>query len=116
MPRNMSFSMTTAQFLARTKTVTRRFGWWSLKPGDVLCGVERAMGLKKGEKVKRLGMIRIVSTRRERLGAMAGSDLVLEGFAHMSLAHFVGMLCAKYKVSPDEPVNRIEFEYLNCTE
>ena len=36
MPRNMSFSMTTGPFRARTKTVTRRFGWWFLKPGDVV--------------------------------------------------------------------------------
>jgi len=109
----MSFSMTTAQFRARTKTVTRRFGWWFLKPGDVVCGVEKAMGLKKGEKIKRLGLIRIVSTRRERLGAMAGSELALEGLAHMSPASFVAMLCAKHRVSPDEPVNRIEYEYLD---
>ena len=48
MARNMSFALTTEQFKARTKTVTRRFGWWFLKPGDVVRGVEKAMGLKPG--------------------------------------------------------------------
>ena len=67
MPRHMSFSMTTAQFRARTKTVTRRFGWWFLKPGDLVMGVEKSQGLKKGEKVVRLGLIRIVSVRTEPL-------------------------------------------------
>ena len=36
MPRNMSFSMITDQILCGTKTVTRRFGWWWLRPGDRL--------------------------------------------------------------------------------
>lgn len=48
--RRMSFSMTTAQMYARNKDVTRRFGWWFLKPGDRVMTVEKAMGLKKGEK------------------------------------------------------------------
>ena len=51
----MSFAMTTPQFRARTKTVTRRFGWWFLKPGDVVMGVERSRGLDRGEPVHRPG-------------------------------------------------------------
>ena len=34
MPRNMSFAMTTKQAKAKTKDVTRRFGWWFLKEGS----------------------------------------------------------------------------------
>lgn len=34
MPRLMAFSMTTAQFLEGTKTVTRRLKWDFLKPGE----------------------------------------------------------------------------------
>lgn len=113
MPRNMSFSMTTDQFRARTKTVTRRFGWWFLKPGDVVCGVEKAMGLKKGEKIKRLGMIRIVSTRTEPLDWITNAELDLEGMPDTSPREFVAWLCERYKVLPHKPVNRIEFEYLN---
>ncbi len=112
MPRNMSFSMTTDQFRARTKTVTRRFGWWFLNPGDVVCGVEQSRGLKKGERVKRLGMIRIVSTRKEPLNAITAAEMVLEGLPDMDPREFVAMLCARAKVPPDQPVNRIEFEYL----
>jgi len=41
--RNMSFSMTTPQFKTRTKTVTRRLGWWFIQPGDLVYGVEKGM-------------------------------------------------------------------------
>ncbi len=113
MPRNMSFSMTTDQFRNRTKTVTRRFGWWFLKPGDVVCGVEKAMALKKGEKIKRLGMIRIVSTRTEPLNWITNAELDLEGLPDTSPREFVAWLCERYRVQPHKPVNRIEFEYLD---
>ena len=113
MPRNMSFSMTTGPFRDRTKTVTRRFGWWFLKPGDVVCGVVQSRGLKKGERVVRLGLIRIVSTRREPLSTITAAELVLEGLTDTSPRAFVAMLCARCRVPPHEPVNRIEFEYLD---
>ncbi len=113
MPRNMSFSMTTGPFRARTKTVTRRFGWWFLKPGDVVCGVAQSRGLKKGERVVRLGLIRIVSTRSEPLNAITAAELVLEGLPDTSPRAFVAMLCARCRVPPHEPVNRIEFEFLD---
>ena len=58
MPRNMSFALTTEQFLNRTKTVTRRKGWRFLKPGDVVMGCKKCMGLKPGEQLERLGLIR----------------------------------------------------------
>lgn len=112
MPRNMSFAMTTEQFKNKTKTVTRRFGWWFLKPGDVVCGVEKAMGLKKGEKVKKLGLVRIVSVRKERLVDMQTSDCALEGFPKMTSSDFIAMLCSHNVCSALESVNRIEFEYL----
>ena len=51
--RNMSFTMTTRQIKNRSTTMTRRFGWWFLKPGDRIQAVEKGMGLKKGEKVKK---------------------------------------------------------------
>ncbi len=113
MPRNMSFSMTTNQFRNRSKTVTRRFGWWFLKPGDVICGVEQSRGLKKGEKINRLGLIRIVSTRAEPLNAITAAELVLEGLPDTSPHAFVDRLSARCRVPPQEPVNRIAFEYLD---
>jgi len=112
MPRNMSFAMTTEQFRNRTKTVTRRFGWSFLKPGDVVRGVEKAMGLKKGEKIKELWLIKIVSVRREPLSAITQDDVVLEGFPDWTADQFIQMLVDHYKVDPKTPVNRIEFEYL----
>ena len=58
--RNISFSMTTEAVRRREKTVTRRLGWWNLKPGTVLQAVEKAQGLKKGEHVKPICLIRVV--------------------------------------------------------
>ncbi len=112
MARNMSFAMTIDQFRNRSKKVTRRFGWWFLKPGDVVQGVERAMGLKKGEKINRLGLIEIVSTRAEPLNTITPQDVVLEGFPGWTPEDFVQMLTAHYKIAPDVVVNRIEFRYL----
>ncbi len=80
MPRNMSFSMTTDQVYRKQKTVTRRFGWWFLKPGDVLWAVEKTMGLRLGETVTRICPIKIISTRREPLNAITTDDCVKEGF------------------------------------
>lgn len=110
--RNMSFALTAEQFKARTKTVTRRFGWWFLKPGDVVRGVEKAMGLKPGEKIRPLGAIRIISTRPEPLNAITHEDVIKEGFPEWTPDQFVQMLVDHYGVPPDKTVNRIEFEYI----
>lgn len=104
--------MTTAQIRSRTKDVTRRFGWWFLKPGDQIQAVEKAMGLKPGEKVRRLGLIEVVSTRSEPLSAITKADVVREGFPEWTPEQFVQMLVDHYKVAPNESVNRIEFRYL----
>lgn len=112
MPRNMSFSLTTEQFKAKTKTVTRRFGWNFLNPGDIICGVEKAMGLKKGEKMKRLGLIRIKSVRSESLSAITKVDCIKEGFPEFEPHDFVDMIRDHYGCAPYAVVNRIEFEYV----
>lgn len=108
----MSFAMTTNQFKNKTKTVTRRFGWDFLKHGDVVCGVEKGMGLKKGEKIKRLGLIKIISIRKERLCDMDDSDCVKEGFPDLDADSFIDMLCDHYDCLDFAELNRIEFEYL----
>ncbi len=113
MPRNMSFAMTTDQIRNRTKFVTRRFGWWFLEPGDVVNAVEKAMGLKKGEKIKRLCQIRIVSATPEPLNRITKHDCLLEGFPEFEPADFVDMLVKNYRCPPDEVCNRIFFEYLD---
>ncbi len=112
MPRNMSFAMTTRQFREKTKNVTRRFGWWNLKPGEVVEGVEKGMGLKKGERIVKLGQIVILSTRTEPLNAITQDDCIREGFPDLTPEQFVDMLCRHYGCRADQTINRIEFGYL----
>jgi hypothetical protein len=109
---NISFSLTTAQFLNGEKTVTRRLGWKYLKPGQILTAVEKSQGLKKGEKVKRLGTIEILSVRRERLSQIDPSDVIKEGFPSYSIDSFVAMFCRHMKCRPSTIVTRIEFKKL----
>lgn len=110
--RNMSFAMTTKQVMEETKDVTRRFGWWFLKPGDRVQAVEKAMGLKKGEKVNPLKIIEVVSTKKEPLSAITQEDVIREGFPEWTPAQFVQMLVNHYRVDPAKLVNRIEFRYV----
>ena len=112
MPRNISFALTTEQFKKQSKDITRRFGWKFLKEGDVLNGVEKSMGLKKGEKIKRLGQIRIVSTRMEPLSAITKEDVIREGFPDWTPEQFIDLILKHHKVTTETPINRIEFEYI----
>lgn len=113
MPRNMSFRLTTQQIQQRTKTVTRRFGWYFLKPGDLVQPVRQGQGLKPGQKVQKLGPpIRIVSVRQEPLDRITQADVVREGFPGMTPNDFLQMFLEKYPSRrPMDEVNRIEFEY-----
>ncbi len=113
MARNMSFMLTTQQVLARTKAVTRRVGWWNLKPGDQLNAVEKGMGLKRGQKVVKLCRIEVASIRHERLDAITPDDVVREGFPDMTPLQFIEMFCETHPgCTPATIVNRIEFKYL----
>lgn len=108
----MSFFMTTDQIVAESKTVTRRFGWWFLKPGDKLQACEKCQGLGKGGKINRLKVIEVVSTSHEQLCDISASDCIREGFPDMTPKEFVIMLCEHYGCNPDKIVNRIEFKYV----
>lgn len=112
MPRNMSFMLTTEQMQNRIKTVTRRTGWSFLKPGDIVNAVEKGMGLKKGEKIKRIRQIRITRVSKERLGAITQDECVLEGFPEMTPVDFVVMFCRTHACTPKTMVRRIEFEHM----
>lgn len=112
MPRNISFSMTTPQFLDGSKDVTRRMGWMNLRDGDVLCAVKKSMGLRKGEKMQRLGLIRVVSMRREPLGIITQDDVVREGFPDWTPEQFIEFFCIGHKCRPSSIVTRIEFEHI----
>jgi len=116
--------LTTEQIRNRTKTVTRRLGWKTLKPGDLLQGCVKCMGLKKGEKPEKLAVIRVVNVRREMLhdmlaihndhdpiGAYGNIECRKEGFPHMCPVNFVEFFCDHMGVQPSQVVTRIEFEY-----
>lgn len=112
MPRNMSFMLTTEQVRNRTKTVTRRLGWDFLKPGDIVNAVEKGMGLKKGEHIKRICQIRIKSNWSESLYKITKDECIKEGFPEMSPDEFMDMFIHHNRVWAMCPVNRIEFEYV----
>jgi hypothetical protein len=113
--RNISFSMTTAAFIGRRKTVTRRLGWSNIKPGDILMGVQKAQGLKKGEKVVKLGAIRVINVTHEALFMiyLHPGDCAREGFPDLDMREFIDMFCAHNRCTQNYYVNRIEFEYLD---
>ena len=114
--RNISFSMTTEAVRRHEKTVTRRLGWWTLKPGSLLQAVEKAQGLKKGEHVKPICVIRVVSVRHEVLGDVLrlydGSEIVREGFPTLTPFDFVRMFETANHCHVWDQVIRIEFEYV----
>lgn len=122
--RNISFMLTTQQIRDRQKTVTRRLGWRKLKAGDLLCGVEKGMGLKAGEKIVRLAVVRVVSVRVEPLRRITDdldyglAECEREGFsAHPTLrwpSSFVEFFCGTHRgCTPETEVTRIEFEYVD---
>lgn len=129
--RNMSFRLTTGPFLDGSKDVTRRLGWTNLKAGEHFMGVKQAQGLKKGEKVQRLGervcirndpeplgdIIRFPyrtplwgrKLDREPLFASWKSETAREGFPDLTPHQFVEMFCREMKCTRKTIVNRIEF-------
>ena len=110
--RNISFFLTTPQFLDGTKDVTRRLGWKSLKTGARLMAVKKGQGLKKGEKVKRLGEIEVLSVVREPLEAIGTypDDCTREGFPELGPEDFVQMFCRHNRgCTRDTELARIEF-------
>lgn len=109
--RNMSFFITKRQMRERSKTVTRRLGWWNVKPGELLCSIEKGQGLKKGEKVTRICVIRVASARPERLDKITDLECRREGFPAMRPADFIAMFCQANRCKPTTTVNRIEFEF-----
>lgn len=118
--RNMSFSLTTPQMLAREKTVTRRIGWRFLKPGDLVQAVEQARGLKKGEVLRKLAVLRIVDVRVEPLSRLVSDprygedELPREGFPCWSRDEFLEMFRRTHRLTTnDAEVTRIEFEYVS---
>jgi hypothetical protein len=112
--RNISFSLTTDQIRAKTKTVTRRLGWHNLKPGTLLQACVKCMGLKPGEKIQKLAVIRVVAVEREPLEEITVDDVRREGFDAMTPDEFIKVFCEHMGVDRFAEVTRIEFEYEDC--
>ena len=77
------------------------------------------MGLKKGEKVKRLDLILVVDVRKEPLDRMTHdpeyglSECKREGFPDMVPSQFIEFFCRGHRGAyPKKPVTRIEFKRL----
>lgn len=119
--RNISFALTTPQFIDGSKDVTRRLGWLFAKPGMILCAVKKSQGLKPGEKIERLGYIELIDVRREMLGRMTADiyygyrETAREGFpVPHRLADpfkFIQFFCDSHKdCTPQTEITRIEFK------
>ena len=112
--RNMSFSKTTEQMYDGTKDVTRRHidTWKNLKAGDRLRAVEKAMGLKKGEKMKPICEIEIVDVSVERIYHVTDDEVRREGFPGMSRYDFSKLLGGVMRCHIFDECRRIEFRHI----
>lgn len=128
MSRRMSCSLTVEAVRSRAKTVTRRHidTWQTLRPGDRLTLVEKAMGLPRGAKQVVLAEVEIVGVEVWPLeGINLAGELAREGFPHMAPDDFVAMWaeshgygrgrlsCGALRLELlDVPVRRIEWRYV----
>jgi len=112
--RNMSFSKTTQQARDRTKTVTRRWGWEFLRPGDRVQQVEKAMGLQKGETIQKIHVIEILANRPDPLDSITQDECVKEGFGDKDPEWLRDLLLSmKPKKHKSIYPNRIAFKYVD---
>ena len=114
---NMSFFLTTRQFIEDEKDVTRRVGWGNLKPNDTFTAVKKQQGLKPGEKIVKLGECICISNtpepvdeivRRPYRNGSKRSEMEREGFPQMTAEQFVTFFCKHMNVIPSTIINRIE--------
>lgn len=133
--RNMSFFLTTQQFIDHLKEITRRCGWDNLLPGEHFMAVEKAQGLGKGGKIRKLGECMCISNDPEPLEDIIRRPIRLqdqfadksgqgylkpevqrEGFPDLTPEAFVKMFCEANKAKdcqPETMINRIHFERLD---
>lgn len=62
--------------------------------------------------MKRLGLIKIISVRREPLNEIDKEDCIKEGFPDFEPEDFIDMLVKHYNCLPSDSVTRIEFCHL----
>jgi hypothetical protein len=118
--RNISFMLTTDQVCAKSKDVTRRLAWRHARAGQLLQGIVKGQGLKKGEKIAKLAVIRITNVRRERLSDLTKwkeygwEECRREGFPKMTPSEFIAFFCKGHSgCKPSSWVTRIQFEYID---
>lgn len=129
----MSVAFTEDAVRARTKTVTRRKGWWKdkngrrmLVPGERLTLCRKVMGRKPGEPLVRICDVEVISVRREPLCAVAGPwrhgengdviwpELIAEGFPDLGPGEFMRRYFTEaQRIGPMDDVTRIEWRYLD---
>jgi hypothetical protein len=135
MSRLMSVAFTEDAVRNRTKTVTRRKGWWEdkngrrlLLPGDKLTLCPKVMGRKKGEPLDRIVEVEVLDVRREPLCAVAGPyklnhegrdiywpELVAEGFPDLTPVQFMlRYFIDAQGIGAMDTVTRIEWRYPTC--
>ena len=126
MSRLMSVAFTEAAVRDRTKTVTRRKGWWKdkngrriIQPGDRITLCRKVMGRKKGEPLERIVDVEVVDVCREHLSnvthfpAYGESEMCREGFPGLDPARFVhDFFVDAQGMDPDDLVTRIEWRYI----
>jgi len=108
----ISFSATTPQMRYGLKDVTRRVGWSELVKDQLLLAVEKAQGLRRGDHVVPIGVIKVLSVRTEQVADVKTQDIIREGFPDLSVPKFVRFFCKMNKIKPRDYINRIEFTRL----
>lgn len=140
MPRLISCAETIPAVLDRTKTQTRRLGWWCDRngrrlviPGDHLIVCGKVMGRRADEPIRRLAEVEVTDVRREPLVEITDLDVYAEGCADRvrlwsgyadgpgryyderpgDLARwFVGWYCETFRVTTGTEVTVIQWRYL----
>lgn len=121
MSRLMSVAFTEQAVRDRTKTVTRRRGWWTdkngrrlLVAGDRITLCRKVMGRKKGEPLERICDVEVVNVGREVLDTITDDEVTREGFADMGADEFVRRFFVEAQgIAPETVVTRIEWRYLD---
>jgi len=124
----MSVAFTEAAVRDRTKTVTRRKGWWEdkngrrmVKPGDRLTLCRKVMG-RKGAPLLRIAEVEVVHVQRHALSDLltcdpqeAREEMALEGFPTVVPYEFVRRFFVEAQgMDVGDFVTRIEWRYLDA--
>lgn len=115
--RHISFFLTQEQVKRRQKDVTRRTGWAETEVGDLMVGVVKGQGIKKGERIEPLCIIEVVKVSREPLDqiirdpAYGYAEMPREGFPNLRPVDFTVMYRDANGGAEDQPVTRIQFRY-----